>query len=157
FPTACPSVPSLVVAVDPRTRQVVAPDAGQAVVELALVSPGSMAYDAQGGRLLVLSNGCIVPTADGGSVRMHHGIEAITLSTGQTQVLFAPTSQDFLSSLTLLGPASLLIDSFGDNGELWNTWDGVSPALGTALLNVPEGAVRETADTLLGARRATNA
>jgi hypothetical protein len=157
FPIACPVVPSLVVAVDPRTRQVVAPDPGHSVIELALVSPSSMAYDAQGARLLVLSNGC-APTADGGTTRAHHGIEAISLATGQTQVLYAPTSPNFLSNLILLGPGSALVNSFDDNShELWNRWDPTSPALGAALANVPGSAVAETADTLLGVRQATDA
>jgi hypothetical protein len=158
FPIACPPVPSLIVAVDPATRQVVAIDAGTPTIELTFVSPSSMEYDAQGGRLLVLSNGCEAPTADGGTMRLHHGIEAVTLATGQKQVLYAPTSPDYLSSLILLGPGAALVNSFDANfAGHWNRWDVASPVLGAALANVPSGAIRETADTLLGVRDAFDA
>jgi hypothetical protein len=151
FPIACPTVPSLIVAIDPATKALVAADAGPSPISLNFVSPSSVAYDAQGGRLIVLSNGCAVAGADGGSVRMHHGIEAISLSTGQSQTLYAPTSPDFLSSLIWLGPGSALVNSFDASfTNQWNRWDLTSPTLGTALANVPDGAVRETVDTLLG-------
>ena len=89
---------------------------------------------------------------------MHHGIEAISPATGQTQVLYAPTSPNFLSGLILLGPGSALVNSFDANfNELWNRWDPASALLGDALVDVPGSAVRETVDTLLGVRAATNA
>jgi hypothetical protein len=158
FPIPCPDVPSLIVAVDPATQGVVAGDAGTSVMKLSFVSPSSVAYDASSGRLFVLSNGCTVTAPDGGMTRARQGIEAITLATGQQQVLYAPTSADYLSSLVLLGPGAALVNSF-DAGfnALWNRWDLASPALGAALANVPGSAIRESGDTLLGIQGASTA
>jgi hypothetical protein len=161
FPIACPTAPSLLVAIDPVTKAVVRPnDAGTAVdagggeaIALTLVSPGDIAWDASSGKLLVLANGCS-NTVDGGTVVVHHGIEAINLATGASQLLYAPTSQDYLSQLVLLGPGSALVQSFAGFTGQWNRWDLTSPTLGAAIAGVPSGAVAESLDTLLGIRKA---
>ena len=160
WPIACPTVPSVLVAIDPTTKTVVDANgvkSGKAI-ELDFISPSNLTYDAPTDRILILANGCDEPTTDGGARRAYHGIEAVSPKTGYTHIIYSPSAPDFLSQLVLLQGTSALINSFDSNGaEQWNRWDLTSATLGPALHEVPAGATRETADTLLGVSKAVNA
>lgn len=152
FVIACPPVPSVLVAIDTTTDTLVDLNGGDAGVGLALglVAPADVAVDEAARRALLLSNGC-GRSVDGGVTRVLAGVESVNLDTLATSVLYAPTSQDFPSRIVLLGADSALIQSFDASFDtLWNQWAPSSSALGAALAGVPDLAVAETTDTLLG-------
>ncbi len=162
---ACPEVPSLLIGIDPATDSVVdlpgGPATGRAdggksdagkgsgAIALHFVSPSSLALD--GGRLFVLASGCQFKEEDGGEKQVRHGIEVVTLATGTTTPVYTPTTQNFLTGVSLIGDGALVSRYSVDfSSILWNRWDLSSPDLGAALSGVPDAAVVETANTLVG-------
>jgi hypothetical protein len=151
----CPPVPSLLVGIDVATDALVdlnGPDAGVGL-PLSLVAPADVAVDVSGRRALLLANGCgsPLPVDGGGYERVLDGVEAVNLDTLAATVLFRPNSQDFFSRVLLLGSDSTLLQSFNDVGAtLWNKWLPSSPLLGDAIAGVPDQAVVEGPDSLLG-------
>jgi hypothetical protein len=152
YQLACPPVPSLLVAIDPATDTLVDANgtaAGKAI-ELGLVAPADVAFDPANRRALLVANGC-VKAGDGGTRRVLGGVEAVNLDTGATSVLYAPASQDFLSHIALLGSGAAVLQAFDATfATLWNRWSPSSSALGAPLSGVPEQAVAEGTDSLVG-------
>jgi hypothetical protein len=150
----CPPVPSLLVGIDVVTDALVDLNGAAAGVglPLSLVAPADVAVDVSGRRALLLANGCgSPPDVDGGDYeRVLDGVEAVNLDTLATTVLFTPTSEDFFSRLVLLGSDSALLQSFGNLGAVWNKWAPSSPSLGAVIAGVPDQAVVEGPDSLLG-------
>ncbi|HEX4478423.1 MAG TPA: hypothetical protein VH142_25245, partial [Polyangiaceae bacterium] len=127
---------------------------GSRAIALHFVSPSSLALD--GGRLFVLSSGC-QGEADGNKNRVRHGIEVVTLATGTTAPLYTPATQNFLTGLSLIGDGAVVSRYSVDFSTiLWNRWDLSSPDLGAALTDVPDAAVVETANTLVGTETITS-
>ena len=155
FIVHCPPVPSVLVGIDVATDTLVdlnGPSAGIGLA-LSLVAPADVAVDVSGRRALLLANGCgsPVPVDGGGYERVNDGVEAVNLDTLHTSVLFTPTSQDFFSRVLLLANDSALLQSFNDVGAtVWNKWVPSSPSLGDAISGVPDYAVAEAPDSLVG-------
>lgn len=148
----CPPVPAVVVAIDPATDSLVdlnGSDAGTAY-SLALVSHSAMVQVPGTSTALLLAEGCF-EAADGGGARAHHGIEALDLATGATEVRYAPTSGDYLAALELFGATSAAVQTADEfYTYFWHAWNTGSPTLGAELLCVPEGAVAAGSDALVG-------
>lgn len=151
YQLGCTGGKGLLIAVDPASDTLVDLNGGASGVgvELSLVS-GSATPDLANRRVLLPSAGCFRPE-DGGSVRVLHGVESVNLSTYTTSVLYAPTTQDFVSRLVLLGTDATALQTFDSSfTTLWNLWAPSSPTLGAALTGVPGSAVALEADTLVG-------
>jgi hypothetical protein len=149
----CSDVKSLLVGVDPATNAVVDINgvAAGVAVELALAGPADLVWDAAGSRLLLAANGCYDP-ADGGTGRARHGIEAVTLSSGNASVLYAPSSPDFLSRVIPVSADELIVESiepefFATEHRPWGIGDA---ALGALLAGVPNFPVSDTEESLIG-------
>jgi hypothetical protein len=149
-----PSAPSLLVAVDVTTDQLVDLNgaATGVALPLSLVAPADVALDLSGRRAYLLDNGCGKPDGtDGGLARTLGGVESVDLDTLATAVAFTPATGDFFSRIQLFGHSTALLQSFDANfSTLWNRWDTASPTLGPTLTGVPDAAVFETAGTLVG-------
>jgi hypothetical protein len=148
FAIHCPPVPSVLVAIDPTTDQLVDLNGAATGVALPLsfVAPADVAIDATGRRALVLSNGC----ADTTGKRIKAGIEAVDLDTLALTTLYTSTS-GFLNDLTLLTPNSGVVTSFDDNfATHYNLWGTASQQLGAELTGVPDMPIAEDATSLLG-------
>lgn len=152
YQLACPSVKALLLAVDVASDTLVdlnGSAAGEGI-ELSLVNPVDAALDVSEDRLLVLSAGCFAP-ADGGAVRVSHGVEAVDLGTGTTSTLYAAPNQDFLSRLLLRGSGQALVNTFDPSfGEHWYPWATVQPSFGAELSGVPAAPSLEDEGHLLG-------
>lgn len=129
----CPDVPALLVAIDVETDELV--DLGGAgadgAVELELVAPASLAFDAERNRLLLLSSGCAL-NSEGA------GVEAFTLGQSATEVLLRnPDGQPFLNRIIVISRDLALVNGFSDDGEFWSRWDPDEDELGDPLAGVP--------------------
>lgn len=149
FPNlACPAAPSLLIGVDAATDSIVdinGSGAGDAV-ELSLVGPADIVFDAANNRALLVYNGCIE-----NGVRVRHGIEAVNLTTGATSVLYDPTSQDLLNRLLAFSDGTLGVESFDMNYMTQvQMFQQSTGSLGAVLVDVPDFSVSETPGTLLG-------
>ncbi len=144
----CPSVPSLLIAIDSATNQLVDLNGATAGVALplSLVGPTDVALDTVGHRALLLANGCVDQTGK----RIHAGVESVNLDTLANAVLYTAPG-DFPDHLTLLGPDSAAYESFDDNfATHWFGWQPSSSTLGPELHDVPGFAVATDANSLVG-------
>ncbi|HEX9621948.1 MAG TPA: hypothetical protein VF989_17500 [Polyangiaceae bacterium] len=129
----CPDVPALLVAIDAETDEVVdlGGDGPDGAVELDLVAPASLAFDAESGRLFLLSSGCELNGTGA-------GVEAFTFGEGGTEVLLRdPEGQPFLNRIIPISEDFALINGFSEQGEFWARWNPEDDALGDALEDAP--------------------
>lgn len=157
FQLACPAVPALLLALDLATDTLVdlnGAAAGEGI-ELSMANPVDMAFDAGQNRLLVLHAGCFA-SADGGTSRTKHGVEAVDLTTFVATAAYTPANQDFLARFLLRNSTSAIIDSFDPTfAEHWYPWSVGQPTFGTELSSVPGAPTLEDENHLLGVDIAT--
>jgi hypothetical protein len=149
---ACSSAPALMVAFDAASGEPVDLNGAAAgnAVELLLMNPTDVAFDAEKSRLLVLAAGCFAPI-DGGTARTGHGIEAFDLASSTPSVLLVPTDASFFSRILYLGADQALVNRFDESyGEHWNRWTTSDPALGAELSGVPAAPAYDGKGALLG-------
>jgi hypothetical protein len=147
FHLPCSTTTSLVVGIDATTDTVLdlnGAAAGKAL-ELTLVYPTTLAISADGSALTVLADGCY----DGATLK-NQGVEVVDLTTGTSQVAYAPTGTDFLSNLILLdGTAALLnTDDANFTSHHWFKLDLGTGTLGAELMNVPDSPSYDGTDLL---------
>ncbi len=146
YELACPTVPAELIAIDPASDSLIDLNGASAGVgiDLTLVAPTDIAVDATNRTLYLADNGCFAGP-DGGAVRVHHGVEAVNLDTLQARVVYAPTTQDLVNGLVLLGSDSSALDTYDTlYVEHWTLLDTTTGTLGAALAGVPQGAVAES-------------
>jgi hypothetical protein len=142
FRLLCPTVPSLVIGIDPATDALVdinGAAAGEAVA-LSLVGPSDIDWDQAGSRLLLAQNGCF-ETGDAGSfsLRTRQGVEAVSVPGGTAAVVLDPGNDDFFNRILMLGSDSAVVEHFTATfSTLYHRWQPSMPSLGQLLSGVPD-------------------
>ncbi len=146
FQLACPTQPSLLLAIDAGTGALVdlnGAASGEAI-ELALKNPVDVAIE--DGRLLVLSAGCFASGA-----RTGHGVEAVDLASGATSVALTPADESFFARMLLVGTNAALINRFDPTfAEYWSLWTTTETTLGADIDGIPAAPSYDGAGYLLG-------
>ncbi len=145
FHLPCSSTKALVVGIDATTDAVVDlnGDAAGKAAELSLVNPGSVSLAADGS-LVVLANGCYE-----GATLKQQGIEIVD-ATGTSQVVFAPTNDDYLGKLILVGGSNALLGTSDATTfkSHWYKLDLAAGQLGAELMGVPDAVSFDGKDLL---------
>ncbi len=150
----CSATTSSVIAIDTTTNTIkslsgTAPGNGIALTGFDPIT-GGMAYDAVGNRLLIDEAGCNTALGDGGVGPVtKRSIEAVSLATGQTQILHDGTS-DGIPSVFVYIDATHAILGYDYTGSETVQWNPTQTALGTTLPNAPDLFVYDGAANLLG-------
>lgn len=149
----CAATKASVVAIDVDTDKVVALTGGtKGALPLRGFNPtlGAMAYDAAGGRLLVMHAGCNQPGANGGAGPVtQRMIEEVDLFTGQTRVLLDANALGFPSALAYIDERRAIVQ-LDFSGASTYLWDPRQPALGSAIPSAPDAFVYDGQGSLLG-------
>ncbi|MET0792062.1 MAG: hypothetical protein ABW061_11125 [Polyangiaceae bacterium] len=147
FQLACATAAALVIGIDTTTDELVdlnGSATGKAI-ELKLANPGSVAINADGSALYVLSAGCY----EAGKLKSQ-GVEVVDPSDGSSTVAYAPEGEDYLAQLILTKGSDALLGSFDSAGAThWNTLDiAKGDLVGAELKDVPQAVTYDGTDLL---------
>jgi|CZKU01.1.fsa_nt_gi hypothetical protein len=168
YTALCANTHPTVIAIDVATDAVVDLNGSEPGSALSLqgyspgLSAGTMAYDAENDRLLVLESGCNVPVTvtgdagDGGDAGpggvvtagpvVKRQIEELSLFTGQSRVLLDLSANgEFPSQLVYIDAHRAIVQLFGTY-----TWDPTTTSLGPAIPNAPDAFAYDGVANLLG-------
>jgi hypothetical protein len=141
----CSTTKALLVGIDATTDDVVdlnGDTAGEGL-ELSLTNPRAVSLAADGSLILV-SNGCY----DGATLK-NNGVEVADPTTGASQVVFSPSTSDYLNRLILLSGSNALLESFDSSYATHrHKFDLASGALGAELTGVPDSVSFDGTDLL---------
>ena len=147
----CAGTVSSLTAIDTTTNKIVSLQgtAPGGAIALKGYDPVAMAYDSVGGRLLIDHAGCNLDVDGGAGALVNSGIEAVTLSTGATQILHDGSADGFPSSFVYIDATHAIL-GFDFYGAETVQWDPTQTALGAGLPNAPDYFVYDGAGNLLG-------
>jgi hypothetical protein len=161
FTALCANTHPTVVAIDVTTDAIVDlngsdPGDGLAVQGYSPgFSAGTMAYDAENDRLLILESGCNtpVPPADGGDAGaplagplVDAEIAELSLFTGESRTLLdLSATGEFPTQLVYIDAHRAIVQLYGTY-----TWDPTTTALGPAIPNAPDSFAYDGVANLLG-------
>jgi hypothetical protein len=150
----CANTHPTVVAIDVTTDTLVDLNGAAPGMGLALsgynpgLGQGTIAYDAQSDRLLVLEGGCNQALDGGGAgALVGREVEELSLFTGQSQKLLDLNTQGFPSEFIYVD-ANRAILQFDFSTTY--AWDPTSPALGPLVANAPDSFAWDGVANLLG-------
>jgi hypothetical protein len=153
----CSDTHPTVVAIDVASDKLVDLNGSAAGVALSLqgyqpiLGQGTMAYDAESDRLLVLESGCNVG-GDGGGPLQWRQIEQLSLFTGEATTLLDLDTYGFPQQLVYIDAHQAIVQL-----DTAYTWDPTTSALGPAVVNAPDAFAYDGAGNLLGVSAQTGA
>jgi hypothetical protein len=150
----CSNTVSSVIAIDTTTNTIhslggTAPGEGIALKGFDPIT-GGVAYDAILNRLLIDEAGCNTK-ADGGGLGaiVKRGVEAVSLATGQTQILHDGTADGTPSQFVYIDATHAIL-GFDFAGSETALWDPTMTTLGASIANAPDVFVYDGVANLLG-------
>jgi hypothetical protein len=153
----CANTKATVVGIDVTTDALVDLNGSAPGIALTLngyspgIGQGTMAYDAQGDRLLVLHSGCNQPPtpdagADGGvGPLVQREVEELALATGQTRELLDLTQAPFPQQIVYIDAHHAILQT-----DKAYAWDPTQPTLGAAIPNAPDSFAWDGVGSLVG-------
>jgi hypothetical protein len=159
FVGTCKPEPSLVVAIDVATHQLV--DLNGAAdglgIELLAANPSSMVWDEASRSIGVLGVGCSEATADGGTTRSGRGVEQVKIDQAQTSWLWQTHELDRPWALLWMSGQSAIV-GLDDAMYVrhWWLWDPSKADFTKELHGVPGTPAYDGASGLVGIAPATN-
>jgi hypothetical protein len=146
----CSDTHPTVVAIDVATDKLVDLNGSAPGVALSLqgyqpiLGQGTMAYDAESDRLIVLESGCNVGGDGGGPLQLRE-IEQLSLFTGEATTLLDLNAYGFPEQLIYIDAHQAIVQL-----DTAYTWDPTTTALGPAIVNAPDAFAYDGAGNLLG-------